>query len=79
MFGAVSCHSSPTQELSRKLDLQEKAWAIILGSQYKSYSNALTLTQLPRLDTLHPKHTDLFPLGQAEVNTRNRNMFREYF
>ena len=94
MFGAVSFHSSLTQELSRKIELQQKkALAIILGSQYKSYSNALTLTQLPRLDTLrkdislqwairaqlNPKHTDLFPLGQTEVNTRNRKMFREYF
>ena len=38
MFGAVSFHSSLTQELSRKLELQQKkALAIILGSQYKSY------------------------------------------
>ena len=48
---------------------------------------------LPRLDTLrkdislkwaikaqlNPKHTDLFPLRQTEVNTRNRYIFREYF
>ena len=94
MFGAVSFHSSLTQELSRKLELQQKkALAIILGSQYKSYNNALTLTQLPRLDTLrketslqwaikaqlNPKHSDLFPLRQTEVNTRSRYIFREYF
>ena len=94
MFGAVSFHSSLTQELSRKLELQQKkALAIILGPQYKSYSNALAVTQLPRIDTLrkdislkwaikaqlNPKHTDLFPLRQTEVNTRSRYIFREYF
>ena len=94
MFGAVSFHSSLTQELSRKLELQQKkALAIILGDQYKSYSNALSVTQLPRLDILrkeaslkwainaqlNPKHTDLFPLFQNEVNTRNRKYFKEYF
>ena len=94
MFGAVSFHSSLTQELSRKLELQQKkALAIILGDQYKSYNNALSVTQLPRLDTLrkeaslkwainaqlNSKHTDLFPLFQNEVNTRNRKYFQEYF
>ena len=94
MFGAASFHSSLSQELSRKLELQQKkALAIILGSQYKNYNNALALTQLPRLDTfrketclqwaikaqLNPKHTDLFPLRQTEVNTRNSYIFREYF
>ena len=48
MFGAVTFHSSPTQELSRKLELQQKkALEIILGSQYNSYNNALLLTALP--------------------------------
>ena len=94
MFGAVSYHSSLTQELSRKLELQQKkALAIIFGSQYKSYSNALTLTQLPRLDTLrketclqwaikaklNPKHSDLFLIRQTQVNTRNRNRNRYIF
>ena len=94
MFGAVSYHFSLTQELSRILELQQKkALAIILGSQYKSYSKALALTQLPRLDTLrketclqwaiksqlNPKHSNLFPLGQTQVDTRNRKTFKEYF
>ena len=94
MFGAVTFHSSLTQELSRKLELhQKKALAIILGSQYKSYNNALLLTALPRLDTLreeqcinwalkaqvHPKHSDMFPLTQTDVNTRYKKKFQEYF
>ena len=94
MFGAVAFHSSLSQELSGRLELQQKkALAIILGSQYRSYSHALQLTALPRLDTLRgeaclkwalraqsdPKHSDLFPLNQSSVNTRFRNKFKEYF
>ena len=77
MFGAVCFHSSLPLELSRKLELQQKrCLAVILGSEYQSYSYALSLTLLPRLDTLReqtclkwaiknqldPKHTHLFPL-----------------
>ena len=94
MFGAVTFHSSLTQELSRRLELQQKkALKIILGSQYCNYSNALVVTALPRLDTLredaclkwalkaqsNPKHSDMFPLNQSNVNTRNRKKFKEYF
>jgi hypothetical protein len=94
MFGAVAFHSSLTQELSNRLELQQKkAFKIILGSQYRSYSNALQLTQLPRLDTLrseaylwwslkaqlNPKHADMFPLNQSTVNTRHRKKFKEYY
>ena len=94
MFGAAAFHSSLSQELSSRLELQQKrVLAIILGSQYRNYSHALQLTALPRLDTLreeaclkwalrsqsHPKHSDLFPLNQSTVNTRFRNKFKEYF
>ena len=94
MSGAVTFHSSLSQELSRRLELQQKkALAIILGSQYRNYSHALQLTALPRLDTLreeaclkwalrsqsHLKHSDLLPLNQSTVNTRFRNKFKEYF
>ena len=94
MFGAVCFHSSLTQKLSRRLELQQKkAMKIILGSQYRSYNQALQLTDLPRLDTLrekatllwalkaqlNPKHSDLFPLNESTANTRNRNKFKEYF
>ena len=94
MFGAVTFHSSLTQELSSKIELQQKkALKIILGSQYRGYSYALQVADLPRLDTLrekaclqwalksqlNPKHLDLFPLNASTANTRNRKEFNEYF
>ena len=53
MSASVCFHFSLTNELSRKLELQQKRnLAVILVSQYRSYSHALSLTCLPRLDTL---------------------------
>ena len=93
MFGSVCFHSSLTQELSRKLELQQRrSLAIILGSQYRNYRNALSLTSLPRLDTLreeaclkwalraqeNPLHTNIFPVNTSEVDTRYKPKFREY-
>ena len=93
MFGAVVFHSSLTQELSRRIELQQRrSLAVILGSQYRSYRHALSLTSLPRLDTLrekaclkwalraqeNPLHTDIFPLNTSLVNTRFKPKFREY-
>ena len=93
MFGSVCFHSSLSQELSHRLELQQKrSLAVILGSQYKSYRNALSLTSLPRLDFLrekatlnwaikaqsNPLHSDMFPLNQSTVETRGRNMYQEY-
>ena len=94
MFASVCFHSSLTSELSQKLELQQKrSLAVILGSRYRSYSQALTLTCLPRLDTLRseactkwalkahndPLHSDIFPLNTSTVNTRFRTKFKEYF
>ena len=93
MFGAVCFHTSLTQENSRRLELQQKrSLACILGLDYRSYSHALTLTSLQRLDTLrgeaclkwarkaqaNPQHTDLFPLNSSAVDTRFRKKFNEY-
>ena len=93
MFAAVVFHSSLTSELSQKLELQQKrSLAVILGTQYKSYSYALSVTSLPRLDALrteaclkwaiqaqrNPLHSDLFPLNKSEVNTRWRKKYSEY-
>ena len=90
MFGAVCYHSSLTLELSRKLELQQKrSLAVVLGTDYRSYSNALSLTNLPRLDDLRetaclkwaikaqqdPKHAHLFKLN--ENNTRRKSKFIE--
>ena len=47
MFGAICFHPSLTLEQSAKLELQQKRCiAIILGTDYISYSNALGLTML---------------------------------
>ena len=93
MFGSVCFHSSLTNEQSRKLELQQKrSLAVILGSNYRSYSQALSLTSLPRLDTLrqeacvkwalkaqaNPQHADLFPLNHSTIETRHRLKFKEY-
>ena len=90
MFGAVCFHSSLSLELSRKIELQQKrSLAVILGTEYKSYSNALIVTSLPRLDDLrettclkwaiktqaNPQHSDLFRLNQNR--TRQTNKFIE--
>ena len=93
MFRAVSFHSSLTQENSRQLELQQKrSLACILGAEYRSYSHALNVTSLPRLDKLREdacvkwaikaqaqfQHTQLFPINQSEVDTRHRQHFKEY-
>ena len=87
MFVSVCFHSSLTKEQSRRLELQQKrSLACILGSDYKSYSQALSLTSLPRLNTLreeacikwalkaqaNPQLLDLFPLNQSTVDTNRR-------
>ena len=92
MFGSPCFHSSLTQELSQKLELQQKrSLAVILGSQYRNYRNALSLTSLPRLDThrqeatlkwaikaqINPLHSDMFPLNKSTVETRGRNKYLE--
>jgi hypothetical protein len=94
MFGAVCFNSSLSSELSQKLELQQKrSFAVILGSDYKSYSHACASLNLPRLDTLrgeaclrwalkaqaNPQHAALFPLTQSSVNTRQKQKYLEYF
>ena len=93
MFASVCFHHSLTHEQSQKLEMQQKrSFAVILGSEYGSYSNALILTCQPRLDTLreeaclkwaqtaqqNPLHSDLFPLNTCDMNTRAKKTFMEY-
>ena len=92
MFGSVCFHSSLSLELSKKLEIQQKrSLTVILGKEYGSYSNALILLNLPRLDKLRetaslkwalkaqqdPKHSDLF---QPNTNNtrRNQNLLNHY-
>ena len=78
---------------SRQLELQQKqSLACILGSEYRSYSHALNITSLSRLDQLredacvkweikaqaNPQHAHLFPINQSELDTRHRKYFKEY-
>ena len=52
MFGSVCFHYSLTREQSQRLELQQKiSLACILGTDYRTYSHALQLTSLKRLDT----------------------------
>ena len=76
-MSAPAFHSSLTIEQSDQLEMiQKKAFAIILGSDYKSYSNARNILNQELLSTRrvqlcskfalkclkNPKHADLFPL-----------------
>ena len=94
MFGYVCYHSSLTQELSRVMELQQKrSLAVILGPQYHSYAQALSVTNLSRLDMLreeaclkwaikaqaNPQHADLFPLTQKAIDTQSATKCVEYF
>ena len=59
MFGSVCFHSSLTQELSQKLELQQRrSLAVILGSQYRSDRHALSVTSLLRLSKMGSKSTE---------------------
>ena len=93
MFGAICFHSFLTKEQSFKLELQQKrCLAVILGIDYKQYSSALIITNLPRLDKLrekaclkwslkaqsNPSHTHMFPLNLNET-TRHSTRFVEQF
>ena len=90
MFGAVCYHSSLTLELCKKLEMQQKrCLAVILGTEYRSYSHALSILNLPRLDHLRktaslkwaikaqqdPKHSSLFRPNTN--NTRQKSKFMQ--
>ena len=93
MFGAVCYHSALTQELRQLLELQQKrSLAIILGSEYTSYGQALAITGLQDLESLREaaclkwarkaagskQHSHLFPLNPSTTNTRGRREVLEY-
>ena len=92
MFGAVCHHLSLNLDQRNMLELQQKrSLIIILGNNYRSYSHARSLTNLPELNQLReeackkwakkaqtsPKHSHLFPLNPSRVETRQRNKFSE--
>ena len=92
MFGAVCFHSSLSLEQRNIIELQQKrSLVIILGSDYRSYSQARSQTNLPELSQLREeacakwalkaqasqKHSHLFPLNPSQVNTRHKKKFSE--
>ena len=92
-FAAPAFHGSLTGEQSRALEnVQKKAFAIILGSGYKSYSQALKYlsqeelrlrrlklcTTFAKKCTLHPRHTDMFKINcRYTYNSRNKQKYLE--
>ena len=93
MFGSICFHSALSLEPSDKLELQQKrSLVVILGSHYRSYRSALSLTFLPRLDTLrqeaclkwalkaqkNPIQLELFTLAQKNIANRSKGRFSEY-
>ena len=92
MFGLVCYHSSITLNQRSQLEQQQKrSLAIILGSDYRSYDQARSQTNLPELDQLREeacqkwalkaqasqKHSHLFPLNTSQLKTRHREKLRE--
>ena len=71
---------------------QKRILAVILGSEYHSYRNAMNITSLPRLDKLreeaclkwasaaqsNPLHSDIFPLNTCQIDLRTKTKFNEY-
>ena len=93
MFKTVCYHSSLNQELNHLLQIQQKkCLAVILSTQYKSYRNSLSPTNLPSLFKLReeaclkwavraqksPLHRELFPLVQKTLESRSNRKFIEY-
>ena len=94
-FASPVYHSSLTAEQSQQIErVQKKALAVILGSSYMDYDNALAQVNLERLDVrrlewcrkfanncvLSPKHSKLFPLNPAyRPKARTSKPFLERF
>ena len=91
-FAAPAFHGALTQQQSNDLEmLQKKAFAIILGSGYKSYRNALLKLSQETLFsrrlqlcksfaikcTKNPRHADLFSPNPRYTNLRNKKKFLE--
>ena len=91
-FAAPAFHGALTQQQSNDLEmLQKKAFAIILGSGYRSYRNALEKLSQDTLYTRrlqlcknfaekcnkNPRQTDLFTPNPRYTNLRSKKKFLE--
>ena len=76
MFGALCFHSSLTLELSKKLEMQQKrCLTVILGTEYRSYSHALSILDLPRLYQLRETVSLKWAI-KAQQDPKNSNLFK---
>ena len=92
-FAAPAFHGALTNEQSNNLEMiQRKAFAIILGANYRSYNNALEVLSQNTLNTRrqnlcetfalkcikNPRHQDLFKVNpRYTINSRNKNKYLE--
>ena len=85
-FAAPAFHGALTVQQSNSLEaVQKKAFVIILGSQYKTYSNALKILDQVDLNTrrlklcttfatrctTNPRHSDMFKINPRYRGNRN--------
>ena len=91
-FAAPAFHGALTKQQSEDLEMvQKKALAIILGSEYRSYSRALKTTSLENLSarrlilctnfakkcSIHPRHADLFLKNPRYTHKSSKRKFLE--
>ena len=92
-FAAPAFHGALTKQQSNDLEMiQKKSFAIILGSKYKSYQNALKTLNQEMLSTRrlnhcktfankclnHPRHSDLFQVNpRYSSHSRTKKKFLE--
>ena len=93
-MAAPAWHSSLTKEDSNKIEReQKKAFAIILGNEYNSYKNALSVLKQKTLEerreeitikfakksAKNPKHNDMFPkVDKTGPDLRTSKKYKEY-
>ena len=90
-FAAPAFHGALTQQQSDDLEMiQKKAFGIILGPNYKSYNNALTVLGQEKLSAgrlrlcenfatkcvKSQRHQDIFP--RKELNSRNTRINKPF-
>ena len=93
-YCSVVWHSTLTVEQAQNLEnVQKLSLKIILGPSYTSYSQALEVTGLDRLELrrenrclqfglkslLHPVHSKLFPVNPEILTTTHNTRDKEYF
>ena len=93
-YCSVVWHSTLTVEQSQNIEnVQKLSLKIILGPSYNSYSHALELTGLDRLEVrredrclqfgikslLHPTHSKMFPVNAEVLTSTHNTRTKEHF